>query len=155
MPVRGHPILAAAVAALVAAPAATTTVGTCPCPVFQDPSKDCQDCHRVRCRIGGWEIHRQLADATWAYDAASLWVSNCMAYSKAAPWTSMSTTCKSVMDACGTVCGKLFPPDTSCTYRCSLAQGSAAHACLSFPWPEEVAEPVSGSAGSSSGMVYA
>jgi len=78
----------------------------------------------------------------------------------------MTTTCKSIVDVCGIVCGKLFPPDTSCNYRCALAQGSAAHACLNFPWPEPMAAPAGSStataapaaaspAGSSPSSVYA
>mmetsp|Transcript_29702 Transcript_29702/g.85012 ORF Transcript_29702/g.85012 Transcript_29702/m.85012 type:complete len:159 (-) Transcript_29702:115-591(-) len=157
MTARRRPILLATVAALAAAPAAATTVGTCPCPVFQTPSKDCEDCHRVRCRIGGWEIHRQTSDTSWAYEAAAQWTKNCNAYTRAAPWTSMQTACKSVLDACGVVCGKIFPPDASCNYRCALAQGSAVHSCLSFPWPDPPAEGDSAppaAAAASPGPVY-
>mmetsp|Transcript_51091 Transcript_51091/g.141483 ORF Transcript_51091/g.141483 Transcript_51091/m.141483 type:complete len:160 (-) Transcript_51091:142-621(-) len=146
MTARAFPVLAATVALLGVVPATASQVGTCPCPVFQDPSRDCQDCHRVRCRIGGWEIHRQCSDASWCFDAAKQWVKNCNAYTGAAPWTSMKTACTSVMDVCGLVCGKLFPPQQDCSYRCLLAQGAAAHNCLSFPWPDPPATPSTTSA---------
>merc|ERR1712151_981947 len=110
--------------------------GACPCPAGQAVDTDCKDCHRVRCRIGGWAVSRECEGSTWCPKASADWVKNCQAQSDGSPWSSPKTICGSVADACGAVCGAMDPPDKDCAFRCTVAQNAASHTCASFPWPE-------------------
>ena len=118
---------------------AADSASRCPCPALRSPSsRDCHDCRRVRCHTGAWALRRGCASigVAWCDKAEELWVSNCLALGKSATGALASSVCSNVMDACGTVCSRLVPPQLDCQGRCLHAQEAAVRTCNGILWPE-------------------